>query len=160
MSRKQALDNETKQTIMQNMREFRAMNSFQNGVVALIASLAAQEKELTKLKNMFRDLDQDRNGTLNKQEVKNAFQTLKNELSTSKNIILGSWSEYDYDQLWESMDRDGDGEISYEEFIAAAIDKAALLTNENVDRTFRLIDLDGNGQLSREELEQAFSSNN
>jgi hypothetical protein len=108
---------------------------------------------------MFRDLDQDRNGTLNKQEVKNAFQTLKNELNTSRNIILGSWSEYDYDQLWESMDRDGDGEISYEEFIAAAIDKAALLTNENVDRTFRLIDLDDNGQLSRDELELAFSSN-
>lgn len=144
---------------MENMREFRAMNSFQNGVVALIASLAAQEKELTKLKNMFRDLDQDRSGTLNKQEVKTAFQTLKNELSTSNNVFLGSWSEYDYDQLWESMDRDGDGLISYEEFIAAAIDKAALLTNENVDRTFRLIDLDGNGQLTLEELEQAFSSN-
>ena len=67
------------------------MNSFQNGVVALIASLAAQEKELTKLKNMFRDLDQDRSGTLNKEEVKTAFQTLKNELSTSKNVIIGSW---------------------------------------------------------------------
>ena len=159
MSRKQTLDNETKQTIMQNMREFRAMNSFQNGVVALIASLGAQDKELAKLKNMFRDLDQDRNGTLDKEEIKNAFQTLKTELSTTKNVILGSWSEYDYDQLWESMDRDGDGEISYDEFIAAAIDKAALLTTENVDRTFRLIDLDGNGQLSREELEKAFSSN-
>ena len=145
MSRIETLDTGTKQTIMQNMREFRAMNSFQNGVVSLIASLAAQEKELTKLKNMFRDLDQDRSGTLNKQEVKTAFQTLKNELSTSKNVIIGSWSEYDYDQLWESMDRDADGLISYEEFIAAAIDKAALLTNENVDRTFRLIDLDGNG---------------
>ena len=159
MSRKQTLDNETKQTIMQNMREFRAMNSFQNGVVALIASLGAQDMELAKLKNMFRDLDQDRNGTLDKEEIKNAFQTLKTELSTTKNVILGSWSEYDYDQLWESMDRDGDGEISYDEFIAAAIDKAALLTTENVDRTFRLIDLDGNGQLSREELEKAFSSN-
>ena len=159
MSRKQTLDNETKQTIMQNMREFRAMNSFQNGVVALIASLGAQDKELAKLKNMFRDLDQDRNGTLDKEEIKNAFQNLKTELSTTKNVILGSWSEYDYDQLWESMDRDGDGEISYDEFIAAAIDKAALLTTENVDRTFRLIDLDGNGQLSREELEKAFSSN-
>lgn len=145
MSRIQTLDTGTKETIMQNMREFRAINSFQNGVVSLIASLAAQEKELTKLKNMFRDLDQDRSGTLNKQEVKTAFQTLKNELSTSKNVIIGSWSEYDYDQLWESMDRDADGLISYEEFIAAAIDKAALLTNENVDRTFRLIDLDGNG---------------
>lgn len=145
MSRIQTLDTGTKETIMQNMREFRAMNSFQNGVVSLIASLAAQEKELTKLKNMFRDLDQDRSGTLNKQEVKTAFQTLKNELSTSQNVIIGSWSEYDYDQLWESMDRDADGLISYEEFIAAAIDKAALLTNENVDRTFRLIDLDGNG---------------
>lgn len=145
MSRIQTLDTGTKETIMQNMREFRAINSFQNGVVSLIASLAAQEKELTKLKNMFRDLDQDRSGTLNKQEVKTAFQTLKNELSTSQNVIIGSWSEYDYDQLWESMDRDADGLISYEEFIAAAIDKAALLTNENVDRTFRLIDLDGNG---------------
>jgi calcium-dependent protein kinase len=55
-----------------------------------------------------------------------------------------------------SMDKDGDGQISYDEFIAAAINKVALLNENNIKSAFEMIDLDGNGQLTIEELKTAF----
>ncbi len=54
------------------------------------------------------------------------------------------------------MDKDGDGQISYEEFIAAAINKVALLNESNIKATFEMIDEDGNGQLTIDELKKAF----
>ena len=124
-----------------------------------MAILAASENELHKLKQMFRDLDSDKNGQLNKQEIQEGFQNLKKDLKLTRQKSIAPWSELEYDEILVSMDRNGDGSISTEEFIAAAIDKAALLTAENIKRTFNLIDEDGSGYLSIEELKKAFTSN-
>ena len=43
------------------------------------------------------------------------------------------------------IDADGDGKISFEEFISAAVDKLALLNHENLKLAFDKIDKDGDG---------------
>jgi len=108
---------------------------------------------------MFKNLDTDKSGTLNKQEIQRGFQNLKNELNKSFDKRVSSRSTKEYDELWNSMDRDGDGVISYEEFIAAAINKAELVTKKNIENAFKLIDEDGSGYISPEELKKAFASN-
>lgn len=50
------------------------------------------------------------------------------------------------------MDADGDGEIDFTEFISAAFDKRALLTQENLDAAFKTFDADGNGRITKDEL--------
>jgi Ca2+-binding EF-hand superfamily protein len=40
----------------------------------------------------------------------------------------------------EALDKDGNGVIDYQEFITAAIDKAALLNKKNLISAFQLID--------------------
>ena len=119
------------------MRHFRLMNTFQNAIVALMANLTASERDLQDLKKMFRDLDSDKNGTLNMKEIKAGFESLKKDLQIkSDRKPKAAWTEREYDELWNTMDRDRDGVISYDEFIAAAIDKVELLSKQNIENTF------------------------
>lgn len=57
-----------------------------------------------------------------------------------------------------SMDTNGDGVVSYDEFITAAINKVALLNKSNIDAAFNIIDSDGSGQITMEELKAAFQT--
>lgn len=51
------------------------------------------------------------------------------------------------------IDADGSGEIDYSEWVIAAVDKAAMVTEENLNRIFRMFDKDGGGSISLTELE-------
>ena len=44
-----------------------------------------------------------------------------------------------------ALDKNGDGVVSFDEFITAAIDKVGLLDREKIKSAFGLIDNDGNG---------------
>ena len=56
------------------------------------------------------------------------------------------------------MDRDGDGYITWEEFIAAATDKIALLNDSNLKAAFAVLDEDGNGRITTKELKGKFQA--
>ena len=56
------------------------------------------------------------------------------------------------------MDTDGDGEISFTEFITAAFNKKNLLTKENLDKAFKTFNTNGDGRISVEELQKVFVS--
>jgi Ca2+-binding EF-hand superfamily protein len=62
------------------MKEFREMNSFQGGIVSLMANLAASDEELETLKKMFRELDKDGSGELNSKEIKEGFERILKEI--------------------------------------------------------------------------------
>ncbi len=57
-----------------------------------------------------------------------------------------------------SLDTNGDGVISFDEFITAAVNKVALLNKENISAAFHLIDRDGNGTITIDELKGAFET--
>ena len=64
----------------------------------------------------------------------------------------------EYKKMMESMDRNGDGEITWDEFVAASIDKIALLNKENIRAAFDVLDENGDGKISREELKKWFKA--
>ena len=47
------------------------------------------------------------------------------------------------------FDTDGNGYIEYEEFLAASVDKKALLSEENLMATFNMYDEDGSGEIDQ-----------
>jgi len=59
-----------------------------------------------------------------------------------------------------AADTQSDGKISYQEFIAAASNKADYINNETLDRVFDMIDSDKSGYLESDELMILFSSSN
>ena len=107
------------------------------------------------LKKMFLKLDSDHSGTLTIDEIQrgmNEIETLmggKKKSSTKSNIA-------EYKEMMISLDSNGDGVVSYDEFIAAAVNKVALLNKQNIDSAFRLIDTDNSGNITIEELKAAF----
>lgn len=66
--------------------------------------------------------DANNNGTLSKKELKTA---------------LGG--EEDFDEMFELLDDDGNGEIDVNEFIFHSCDRRALLTEFNLSATFLLL---------------------
>lgn len=63
-----------------------------------------------------------------------------------------------YEDLMSSIDRNGDGVIDFTEFITAAIDKAVLLSKDNLEAAFSLIDKDNSGMITVDELKAVFDT--
>jgi|TARA_B110000305_G_C19405412_1_gene622469 calcium-dependent protein kinase len=57
-----------------------------------------------------------------------------------------------------SLDKNCNGVIDYTEFLTAASDKEALLSEQNLLFAFRMFDTDKNGSISKEELRQMFET--
>ena len=62
----------------------------------------------------------------------------------------------DWEELVEQLDINGDGRIDYQEFITAAVNRAKLINDQNLEIAFKMFDQDGNGQISINELKNVF----
>ena len=66
---------------------------------------------------MFRDFDEDRNGTIDRQELTRGLTALSTGISTAQ-----------ADDFFDILDQNGDGEIDYTEF--ARLDRRPALTTK------------------------------
>jgi calcium-dependent protein kinase len=94
-------------------------------------NLKATAEELEELKAMFFKLDTSKDGKLTIEEIKDGMENIQG-------IFKGNKSEYQ--QMMWALDKDGNGVIDYQEFITAAIDKAALLNKKNLIAAFKMLD--------------------
>ena len=63
-----------------------------------------------------------------------------------------SLQEPDVQKLLKALDPNDDGQIEYNNFIAAAYDKKKLLSDENLYRAFRMLDKTGSGTITKRDL--------
>ena len=64
-------------------------------------------------------------------------------------------NEVSAENLFKSMDQDGNGKIDFNEFINAAVEQYSYFREEELLETFKIIDLDGSGKLSKMEIKTA-----
>jgi calcium-dependent protein kinase len=67
------------------------------------------------------------------------------------------YNEQEINEIIQRIDTDGDGEINYSEFLMAALNRNAMLSNERIEVAFRMFDTDGNGELSIQEVKNLLS---
>jgi calcium-dependent protein kinase len=61
--------------------------------------------------------------------------------------------------MLRSIDKNGNGEIDFSEFIQAVYDYSELLSSERIKNAFDFFDTNKDGSITRDELRQVFASN-
>ncbi|KAG7037928.1 Calcium-dependent protein kinase 29, partial [Cucurbita argyrosperma subsp. argyrosperma] len=125
------------------MKQFRAMNKFKQLALKVMAENLSEE-ELKGLKQMFKNIDTDRSGTITLEELKTGLSRLGSRLS-----------EHEIKQLMDAADVDRSGMIDYGEFITATMHRHRLEKEENIYKTFQFFDIDKSGFITRDEVKQA-----
>ena len=108
-----------------------------------------QSSETLQLKDAFIKIDTSKDGVLTLDEVRKGMK------ETFKNFNAKS---FDIQELFNEVDTDGSGAIDYGEFVTAAVNKQAILDNENINMMFKLHDKDGDGQITVNEFKDVFRS--
>lgn len=93
--------------------------------------------DLNEYVKLFNQLDKDHGGFISKEELKNGLKMAPKSITTP--------DDEEWDQILDGIDIDGDGQIDFTEFIAAAYDKTKLLNEANIKIAFDMLDSDGNG---------------
>jgi len=107
-------------------------------MVAVAFTMPADKVKV--MREMFQQIDKDGTGTLDREEFHEAMKTVDPDMSHT-----------DIELLFDSMDVDGDKQISFLEFLAATVDPREVDIQE-VNQAFRLLDRDNKGYISNADL--------
>lgn len=126
--------------VVTRIRQFAANSRFKKAAIGVMANCLSPS-ELTGLEHLFHSIDQDGNGSISAQEMKQALQTMGNKIPD--------------DQLAELMsvaDQNGDGTIDWQEFLAATVHINKLENDDIIMRAFKKFDRNGDGAITPEEV--------
>mmetsp|Transcript_35961 Transcript_35961/g.60582 ORF Transcript_35961/g.60582 Transcript_35961/m.60582 type:complete len:527 (+) Transcript_35961:150-1730(+) len=130
-------------TVLTRMRKFSGMNRLKKMALHVIAKNMA-EHEITGLKELFKSFDTDNSGTITLQELREGLHSMGSPLSAKE-----------VEEVMQAADIDGDGNISYEEFIAATLHRNKAQVDENLWSAFCAFDTDNSGFITPDELSAA-----
>ena len=128
------------------MAEFVKENRFKQAVLQFITTQFDIQQEEENLREIFREFDIEKTGKITKKVFQKELIKLYGEEDAK---VLTN-------KIFNSLDLDGNGDISYNEFLTSIIDSKKFITNDRLDKAFRLFDKDGNGKLSIEEIRGVF----
>ena len=133
---------------IENLKNYTKQNKLKKAVLTFIASRLG-ENDVKNLKEIFQNLDTNKEGTLTLEEIKTGIGKLKN-----------SELKVDINELFKSMDTDHSGRIDYTEFLAACMDKSIYLREERLLEAFKMLDIDSSGKISKEEIKKSLKLDN
>jgi calcium-dependent protein kinase len=126
--------------ILQKLKKQKVGNKFQQAVIAYISHNFGHNEDTKRLSNLFKGLDNNKDGRLSKEEIYEGFKEFG--LETTADEISS---------IVDTIDHDGNGFIEYEEFIRC-LSTENLLTDINLQAAFNFFDTDGNGTITLDEL--------
>ena len=128
------------------MAQFVQENRFKKAVLQFISSQFDIQKEENDLKEIFKSLDTTGKGQLTR------------AVFTEKLIELYGENDGKYyaDKIFSNLDLDGSGQISYDEFLSSMISSKKIVTDERLEKAFKMFDKDNSGKLSVHEIISVF----
>lgn len=132
---------------IQNLKDFKCKSDFQKGILLYFVSFFDLKDEKTKLYNVFKSLDKDGDGQLDRKELKEAY-------SKSESIF---GSEEEIEEIFKKIDVNNTGHIDFSEFLLATLDYKKGIREKELRQIFSLIDKDKSGNLEREEIAEFFN---
>ena len=132
--------------VINKMADFVKENRLKQAVLQFISTQFNLKKEEDDLKALFSEFDIKQKGQISKEVFYEKFSQLYGE-NDGREIC---------DRIFERLDLDGSGEISYDEFLSAMIDGKKVVTDDRLQKAFKMFDKDGNGKLSVDEIIEVF----
>ena len=132
--------------VINKMNDFVKENRLKQAVLQFISNQFNLKKEEEELQELFKEFDLKKTGEISKEIFYAKLTDLYGEIE-GKEIC---------DKIFERLDLDGSGEISYDEFLSAMIDGRKVVTEDRLEKAFKMFDKDGNGLLSIAEIVEVF----
>ena len=132
--------------VINKMNDFVKENRLKQAVLQFISNQFNLKKEEEELQALFKEFDLKKTGQISKEIFYKKLIELYGE-NEGKEIC---------DKIFQRLDLDGSGEISYDEFLSAMIDGKKVLTEDRLEKAFKMFDKDGNGLLSIAEIIEVF----
>ena len=127
---------------LSNLSNFNAKSKLKQATYAFIASQLLSKNEKEQIDKVFRAMDTDGNGKLDKKEIKAGYAEYFGK----------SMSDEEIDKMFDAIDADGSGEIEYSEFVVASMNEKTILSNNKLQSAFKMFDKDGGGSISTDEI--------
>ena len=144
---KETVSSDVAMSALTNLQNFNASSKLKQATYAFIASQLLSKQEKEQIDKVFRAMDLNGDGKLQKDEIKQGYAEYFGRQLTDQEI----------DEMFEKVDADGSGEIEYSEFVVATLNEKNLLSNNKLQTAFKMFDKDGGGSISIEEIKQVLS---
>lgn len=133
---------------LDNLTKFHAHNMMKAATLTFIGSQLLSKDEREELARVFKKLDQNGDGKLSKDEIKDGYINHFGRLISDKEI----------DAMFDAVDTDQSGYIDYTEFVVASANEKAMMTSERLALAFKMFDKDNSGMITPSEIRQVLSA--
>ena len=134
-----------------NIKKYERKNSLQELTFSYLVHNYPNQEEINLLYRVFSKFNQNNDGKLTKEELKNGLlQYLFKDEKNKDN------AENEANEIFKKLDENNNGYIECEEFVRAGIDKKILKNKKVLRFTFDFLDKNKNDEVSVEELKEVF----
>lgn len=132
------------------MANFDATTKLEQSARLYMATNLLQQKQTAAIDGVFDHLDRANDDVLTRGELKIAFEKAHGK---DKSVKIEQMLE----DVFERIDTEKTGVISYPQFVAAAADDSVLLTKKNLRATFDAFDKGNTGSINVDDLKALFN---
>ena len=132
---------------VQSLKNFGNLYKLTKYVLGFIAS-RINDEDIEKLRKIFEEMDTNKSGTLNINEIKDGLDKMIKE----KEI-----SEQEKNDIVKNIDTNKSQKIEYNEFLAACLEQKVYLREEHLLSAFMVLDVDNSGKISKKEIKKALN---
>ncbi|XP_073146347.1 calcium-dependent protein kinase 8-like [Henckelia pumila] len=133
------------ETVKSRLRQFSMMNKLKRKALRVVAEHLSVE-EVAGIKEAFEMMDSGKKGKIHLEELRVGLQKLGHQITDD-----------DLQILVEAAAVDGDGTLSYGEFVAVSVHLKKMANDEHLHRAFSFFDRNKSGYIEIEELREALS---
>ncbi|OMJ85650.1 hypothetical protein SteCoe_13002 [Stentor coeruleus] len=141
---KAPINTNTAKTLFQNLKTFRTERRLQKATLSYIISQLSTKEDRLEMLELFKSLDKDSSGTLNRAELIEGFHMIYGDVYEDIQGEIG--------KIIAQVDVNQSGEIDYSEFVLATMNRQKLLSREKLESAFKAFDVDNSGTISADEL--------